>query len=511
MRASNRVRSTHVRRRPSPRFLRHFLPFSLSAESRPRLARTVALNTVGLLSQSGSRFLTNIAIGRLGGPLSLGFVATANAAAQFACLLWPTSAGSAAAKFIARSRGRGSSDELSQVAAHLKRRTLQTGSLLATLAGLAWALGEKQGALGPICVAFLVLGYSGYSFTRGLQFGVAQIPRCTFWDILTAGLVVTSVGVSLLFGLRGITLLLPLAGCYLIFAICNWPWDARDRAPKQLRREMDKFITLGVLGTISSAGFLQLSIIASRVVGGTAGAGEYAAALTLATPLSLFTGSVGLMLFPAMSEAWGRQDIISFRSRTDDATRLLCFITVPSMGALALCSPALVQLLWGDDFASTASLLQILLLAVLASTLGVASTSALTTATEHGVATSALCSLLGLCIGSVAWVVLPHSLGLRAVAAGYLAGTLIIGLTPVVIIWIRDHHRWRSLAIKTVLSVFALIVGLTITPAALSPIWLQILEAVLFTGLWLTLAYPEVKEPVRRLRRAPHISSTVGG
>lgn len=479
---------------------------------RPVTSSMAARGLLGLLgtgSQGALRFLANALVGRVAGPAVLGAFQGAISTAMLLSLLWPTTTGSAAAKFLARARGAGDPEQALAVAAHLSRRTLQAGLALAAVAvPLWWFTAGSTGALSALCVALLVLGYSGYAFTRGVQYGVGEVWRGTMWDLITSGLGLLATAVALAAGVRGTALVLPLACTYLLYTLTGWPHGSRRASAPlaaDLRREIDGFVALGATGSIASAGFLHLSMLVVKAVAPEVEAGHYAAALTLATPASLLAGSLGLVLFPSMAEAWGRGDVEGFRRQTDQATRGLIVGMVAVFGALALCGRLLVSLVWGEPYVETGRILPVLLAAVLATTLGVASVNAITTGERRGMVLTTLASLAGLVVGVLGWVLLVPSLGPMGVAVGYLMGTTVIAATPFVATWRRYGHRWGGLVAR--LAVATVAVG-----AACVVGWqqqwsgpVQVASAVVFLGLWLAAGRRDLSAvvgPALRRRRA---------
>ena len=109
-------------------------------------------------------------------PSRAGCLPDRGSTATLLTLLWPTTAGSAASKFVARAHGAGRHAEAEAVARHLRRRMVQTTALLAVVAVPVWMLvAGAPDVWGGLCVAALVIGYSGYNFARGLQFGAGQV------------------------------------------------------------------------------------------------------------------------------------------------------------------------------------------------------------------------------------------------------------------------------------------------------------------------------------------------
>lgn len=468
-------------------------PITLDSTDRGgSMAKRGALSTVGVVTQGAVRFLTSIFVGRIGGPLVLGSFASAVSTAQLSTLLWPSSAGSAASKFVARARGRKDSLEASAVAVHLAKRTLQATVLLSVVAAAVWIWILHGHIGGATTVATLVVGYSVYNFTRGLQFGAGKVARATSWDVISSALGLAGVLGLLIAGVRGLSLLLPLAAAYSLYGIAGWPWRSKGQPTRRLRREIDAFVALGVVGTVASAGFLQLSMIVARLSHGSASAGQYAAALTLATPPSLLAGSFSLVLFPSMAEAWGRSDLAAFREQTDRATRLLVLVMLSLFGTLILCSTLAVNLIWGAKFANASEIVPFLMLAAMINTLGVACTNALTTRSQKGMLMSALSSLTGMAVGVVAWGILTPTMGVTGVAIGYLIGTLVIAGVPIAIVWRRDGHHWTRLWLLALTAVLLVVSLLWVERKLALNVWVEPWFALIFLCGWLFVMRPDV-------------------
>jgi O-antigen/teichoic acid export membrane protein len=414
------------------------------------------LSTVGVGVQGVVRFLYSLLIGRTSGSAILGEASAPVSLALFASLLWPTATGTAAAKFVAVARGAQRTEEIEAVGRHLARRTVQSSLVLAvctvlvarTVLHVGWAASAMTGAL--------ALAYSGYAFTRGLQFGAGQVPRATFWDVTSAVLsvvvlvlVVTSHSVALL--------LLPLVVGYGLYTMANWPRRAEATITAALRREIDGFVLLGVVGTLASTGFLQISNVLARAANSPHEAGLYAAALSLATPASLISRSFSLVLFPSMSEAHGREDRASLRAQTDIGTRALVVIMVATFGVIVILSRVVLQAFYGDDFAAAGTVLPIMLVAVLLGTVVVAGVNYLTSTSQRGMRISATTSVIGMLIGCAAWAFLVAPYGVTGVAVGYLIGSAFIALPPLVIVWRREGHHWAALAIRFVVATAVLV------------------------------------------------------
>ncbi|GAA4347446.1 lipopolysaccharide biosynthesis protein [Angustibacter luteus] len=479
-----------------------FRPLRLDQPTVGSMRARGVLSTIGIGLQGVLRFVLSVAIGRIGGPAVLGVVNSAISAALFLSLLWPASAGAAGSKFVARARGAGDFEEATVVAAHLGRRTAASTAVLALVAVAGWATIGHGGVEAGLCVAALVVGYSGYAFTRGVQFGAGQVARATYWDVTSVLLGLGGVLVALAAGVRGTALVLPLAGAYLVYTVAGYPHGVHGRPTRVLRRELDGFVLLGVTASMASGGVLQLSMVVARVFDSAAAAGQYASALALATPASLLASSLNLVLFPAMAESWGRGDVIGFRRQTDYAMRLLLLVLVGVFGSLALCSPML-GLIFGPKYAQAEELLPILLLGVLAVSVAVVPSTAITTRSQRGMVIYSATCVGGLLVGILTWLALVPGHGVLGVAVGNVVAGLVVAVVPTAIVW-RDGQRWLALMVRTVLAVAAVGALLALRQAVDLSLWVDVVLVPVFLGTWLAVSAGDVRTvllPLLRRRR----------
>ncbi len=472
---------------------------------RPSLAGQGSLSVVSVAVQGLARLLTSLLVGRTAGPAVLGAVMSAIAVAQIAVLCGPGALGSAASKFVARALGAGSSEERAAVLARLRRLTVIVTACLAAGATPAWWVvsdGDVQGLLG---VVVLVIGYAGYTFVRGVYYGSGAVVAATRWDVAASSIALMGVVCALLAGVRNTLLILPLAGAYLVFALVGWPYDAGGRTQPQLDKEITGFVRLATIGTLAGTGFLQASVVLARVAEGQSGAGQYAAALALATPGSLIGAASSLVLYPSMSAAYGRGDDASIRRRTDLATRGLALVMVALIGALALSSELLVSLVWGERFRRSSEVLPLLLCGVLASTLAGPSMSSLTSRGQRGMAMGTGLGLAGLVVGGVVWLVTVPRFGIVAVAGGYLAAAMTTCVLALALASRRERLEWSGFALRLA-SASALLAGLwQVQQREPAVLWRGPALSAAFCVLWLALSVRDLgsaRRQVTRLGRA---------
>lgn len=448
------------------------------------------LSTVGVAAQGVLRLATTVLIASLASPAVVGVIGPVIAAASFLSLLWPTAAGNAASKYIARARGAQDWDEAAGIASFIGRRSLVVALALAGI-GLLWGL--RADVVTGLCVAALVLGYSGYAFVRGVQFGGGQLARATAWDVLSAVLALIMLAVLLVVGVRGTALVLPLAGAYLLYTVAGWPRKSAHRLQPALRREVDHFVLLGVSLTVASSGFLQLTQVVAKEVDTEAKVGYYTAALALATPASLLAGALSLVLFPTMAEAWGRQDFVGFRRQTDRGMRLMVLVLTAVFGALVLLSGLLVGIFFKPRFAPATELLPVLLLATFATSLAVVPSNSLATRSRRGMALASGASVAGLVTGLLVWATTAEAGGVRAVAVGYLCGTVVLASIPTVAVLVLDRHRWHWLLARLAVAVAVLLVLRHVQDAADLARWTEVPLALAFIAGWFLLCHRDVR------------------
>jgi putative peptidoglycan lipid II flippase len=312
-------------------------------ESAQGVANQAVLSTGGILVQGVVRFLYSVVIGNALGRAVLGVVNSSIALAMLASLLVPSATAMAATKYVARARGAGDLVEVERVARHLSRVTLVAVLALGVAGTLLSFPLFHVSVTEAVLTGALAMAYSLYVYVRGFLFGAGQVVRATVWDTLSAAAALVGLALVLLAHANA-WLLLPLTVCYGAYAAASWPRGHGTLAP-EVRREMRGFLWLSLVNSVATGGFLQLTMVAAgywdRV-----DAGSFAAALSLATPASLASRSLTLVLFPSLAAAHGRGDTEGAQRQTDVATRGLVVLSLATFGPLMLVSPALIDLLY---------------------------------------------------------------------------------------------------------------------------------------------------------------------
>jgi len=425
-------------------------------ERRPGLARDTALSTVGILLSGGAQFLVSLLVGRIGGPHALGVMRGSLSLAATASLLWPSVAGQSASLFVARSLGAGEPGRAAAYERYLTRTTAAITVALAVVAAVVARLVLGLSVVDSAWVAALVVAFSAYQLARGIRFGRGEVARATWWEAAAAAVMVGLIAAVLVVQLPGLYLA-PLVTGYGLYAAGVWLRPAREpgRLGAGERAELGTFVVWGVAGTLASSGLMQLSMVIAAALEAGRAAGLYAAAISLATPMSMVARALSMALFPEMARQHGRGDETVTRAITDRVTRGLVLVMVPAFGSVALLAEPLMVLVFGTEYRDAVPALRVLLLAVLLTTIPVAAVNSINVRGPRGVRASALMSWGGLVVGMGTIGALVGSRGILGVAVGYLAGSAVTAGLPFAYVWRRDGHRWCPLTLALVAAVLS--------------------------------------------------------
>ncbi len=436
-----------------------FSPVELDNPAPTRTAHKGILSMVTIGLQGGTRFASNWLISIFAGKVVFGLVATASALAFYLNTFWPSSAQSAASKFIARARGKGDDAQIYAVARHLGVRVLQVTAVLAGIAPAVWALYYGRPVWEGLCISAMLITVGTSQFARGIHFGAGQVARGTRIDVVTSVIGVGATAVLLAAGVHNMLLTLPLTLAMGVYTLLCWPWTAHGRPERALRSEIDKFVTFGALGSMASAGMLQVSQLAAGSIS-TAAAGEYAPALNTVTPLSIIAGAMTLVLFPSMAEAQGAGDAERLRRTTDLATRGFIAALVPIFGAMAIAARPIMDLLWVGRYPESGRLLPAFCLALLLQNVASPAIGSITSGPQRNMWYSMLLSWAGFGTALGCWAILMPRLGILGIAVGYLAGAAVTSLSLMALAWRFNGQRWAGLMAWLAFAV-AIIAGLS--------------------------------------------------
>ena len=413
------------------------------------LRSRAALSTYATAVQGLARLLYSVLIGHLGSRELLGQTNTSLSLSVLTSQLWAAPAATGGTRFVALRTTLGDPEGAAVVARHIAVRTARISLVLPTAVALAGSLWLGFGPAHTVGTVLLAFAYSMYATLRGVQYGALRFRHVAVWDTIAGATALVVVTIILALHLT-VLALLPLTLGYALFAVASWPARVSGRVDPALRREIDHFVLFGAVSGLASGGLLQLSQLASHWYAGAADAGDYAAALTLATPLSMLSIALSTVLVPPLVAAAGRGDRAGVRWQGDAIARRLTAIFVGLFGVLVIVSPLAVAVVWGPEFSAAATLLPILLVAVMLTSIALGAATTLQSTRARGPRAVAYLNVGGLVVSLVAWPLLAPALGTTGVAVGYLAGAGVASLGMLATVWWVERQRWVDLAAKLV-------------------------------------------------------------
>ncbi|MEL4319005.1 hypothetical protein WJX64_08325 [Leifsonia sp. YIM 134122] len=395
------------------------------------LIRASILSTVGVLVQGVARFIYTVLVARFFGPEQLAVVNTLLSLSIIASLFWPTAAGNAAGTFLARVIANGVRPQ--RVLSLLWRSFFVSAGVLVLVSVPIAVLVVGADAIEATVFAFLVVGWSGYIFTRGIRMGLGQVGGAAIWDAVSAVITLALLALVIAGGVSPL-ILAPLAIGYLSFTVAAWrstrlvraddPEDAVTRPT-----EMWHLIGWNSAGLIATNGLIQFSMVFAFITSDASDAGQYAAAIALATPASMLAQAVSQVLIPRFA-TWLHVDVVDARRRYLVVLAVMTAMLAVAFGAVALIAPWLVPFLYGPGYTEAVGLVEILIAGVFLFSVGLIASSFLITSGRTVRSTWA--AVAGLVTGLIVMTATAPSIGgALAASVGVLVGCAVVAVIAV--------------------------------------------------------------------------------
>ena len=428
--------------------------------ARPDLADPVAqrglrsdatVTGASLTLQGGLRLTFLVLAARLVGPSEYSKLGAALAIGTLAAILGPASLGSALSKYVGRrADGDARPATADGAAEHILRRFHVIAPVVSAAAGLIVALMTDWSMTAPAAV--LAFGLSAQALGRGVHMSLGMSRREGALQALAGVAAVLVLGGLAFFAeVSAGSACLVLGGALVVYLVLTYPRGAhRHHLPKRpLSRELDAFVAIAVLGSIASAGLVQLCVAAGQLRLSPQEAGLLAAAASLATPLALAASAVGLVAYPRMARLALSLDDGHLRNLRNRLSRLLgCFGAIAVMGA-ALADDLVVQWVLGAGYAGSAASLGPLVTGIAFTSIASASASALSATHNRALAIVSGSAWVGLLLALTLWSVLPATgewIARAFAVACWVSGTMIT-LAADHMLGARFTWRWLSLSI----------------------------------------------------------------
>lgn len=395
------------------------------------LIRASILSTVGTLVQGLARFGYTVLVARFFGPEQLAEVNTLLSLTIIASLFWPTAAGNAAGTFIARSIALGVRPQ--RVLNLLWRSFFIVSGVLVLIAIPIAVIVVHVDALEAVVFAGVVVGWSAYIFTRGIRMGLGQVEGVAVWDVATAIGTLALLAVVIA-GRYEAIILAPLGLGYAVFAVAAWrsSRSAGADAPEDTTtrpRDIWHLVRWNSLGLIATNGLIQFSMVYAFVASDAVDAGQFAAAIALATPASMLAQAVSQVLIPRFA-TWLHEDAVQARRRYFLVLAAMSLILAVAFGIVALLSPWIIPFLYGPGYADAVGLVRILIIGIFFFSVALIASSYLITSWRTVASTWA--AVCGFVVGVGVMIVATPAVG-GSISAGYgvLAGCALTAVIAI--------------------------------------------------------------------------------
>ncbi|KWZ73085.1 polysaccharide biosynthesis protein [Winkia neuii] len=358
--------------------------------------------------QGVARFGYTWLIANFMGPEEVGGVNTVLSLAVYAALFWPQGAAVAAANYFSQT-------DLYESGRQVLVRTTSIALLASAFIGAIIAHILLGNVATTICSFLLVGAYGAYVFTRGSLLGKDRIDRAALWDTISS---IAAIGllVAAVLGKLHWALLLPLALGYGLFAAVNWP-RAGTVGRSLPKAAVVGFVRDNSLAALANGGLLPATMVLVRAFDSATTAGTFAVAISLATPVNLFSQALNQVLVPHLSK-------IKDPAAAKAAQRHLFFLSaaflIPLHLLLIAVSPWLVSLFFGTRYAAGTLPMQILLAIVMLISLTCVPSAYLVTTGRQKI--YAKICLAAFAIGTVLLAILSPLLGQSGSLIGYAVG-----------------------------------------------------------------------------------------
>ncbi len=389
------------------------------------LRRGVALNVASLGIQGALRLGFTVSAARVLGPAGYADFGVALAVSVLVAIVWPASAGSAVVKYVRIAWGGDRPADASAVLRHLLGRLVR---FLAVVTPLLWAgsLLVSSGAALAWGLLLMSWGYSLQTFGRGVHLATGQLLR---EFVLQATCGVLALSALAIIELRddvgpGVVALV-YGGAMSLCGLLTWPRSAPSggAAPPGV----DRFVWLAAVGSLASAGFVQLLVVAGKLRFDDHEAGVLSAAANLASTLTLASAATSMALYPRVSQLVGRADDDGVRRLRRSVFRQLVRYLFWALAAFLVLAPTLVPVVLGEAYREAVEPLSVMALAAVTTTVAAPSVAVMTSGPNRSVARMSGAAWLGMAVGVAVWGLawLGDLGGIGGVASGFALGTAV--------------------------------------------------------------------------------------
>jgi O-antigen/teichoic acid export membrane protein len=240
------------------------------------------------------------------------------------------------------------------------------------------------------------------------------------YTLLQAGYGITGLAISTAATMLGTSLaLIPLAYRLLPGFSLHWNLVSLHNI-----RPLLSFSVYAFMANIAVLTTLRLDLVVIKLFLPLSAVALYAVAAKISEYTFLLNKQFSNALMPLVSQLHSRGDSSAVRRIMTDGTRLLLALAVPGIGMLYFYAPELIHLWLGTEFADSATLLRILLLALVPMTLQLNAANILGMTGQHRFL--AIAMLVSAALNLLLTVLLINIFGIHGAALGTLAAVLLV-------------------------------------------------------------------------------------
>ncbi len=393
------------------------------------IASVAAQSLVGVLVQGLARLLCTILIGRFFEPEVLGELSYALSIMVLLALTWPTPTGNTFAhyaNFLATDR------EARLAVLALLNRTIVIASAVLAITTIALAAPVMKNPTVLIFSAALTVAYGVYTYARAAQISLGRARHTVLWDGVASVLSLAFV-VGVIIGHLDALILMPLTLGYALFAVFCWP---RARTPyrpaPRVRRDVVSYASWTALTGFASNASLQVPMLTAPLFSSQYDTGLFAAAFSIATPVSMIGQAVALATLPAFTHSLSSGKSIR-RSAKPFIVRFTVVIIL-LLGVVAFLTPTALTALYGVEYASAADSMRVMLMGLAPFTVTIVMTTTLLAMGRSRIAAVISFSTLVITV-TVAAALGFAGLGILAGAWGFTSGALVGALVTIGVLY----------------------------------------------------------------------------
>lgn len=421
------------------------LPPSDTANTDVPATSSFILTVTGQLLQGLARVAYAILVTRWWGLEAQSHVAWALSAATFLVLLGPQPVGVMATKYLSASRGHQDPERFEAVARFSSLMAVGTAGFLAAV-GVGWSYWVGQPAVLAPSLFVLIFALGGYNYVRGVRTGSNHFRTTAAWDALSSLVALALLVVVVACGWFTLVLL-PLALGYLAYGLAGWPRPGLRGSVAELRWDMLGFSAWTAVQLVAATGLLQLTVLVGRAFVTPTAHGAYTAAVALATPISMLSGSLMMAMSPTVARRHAAGDDAGVRAGVDGMLRALVAGLFPFFALAILWAEPLLQLVYGHTTPASGLMFTLLLLGVSATSYNAAN-ARLLGGDAGGVKVLASANVAGLLVGVLSMFLLGPRHGMVGCAVAFVLGAGVSGLAPLMIVWRMDRMRWGGIVAR---------------------------------------------------------------